>query len=170
MVIGTDSFPGRRLRAWLYAQASTHTLTLMPSMHTDRRAGNTGRVVRAAILVLALIPLAAGLWAMIDSRSFYLEAATFPPYNPHLLHDIGAFQIGLGVCLAASLVYADALLVVLAGNAAANVMHFVAHVADRDQGGHASDPVTFGVVAALFVALAAVRWRALGPQPRRADL
>jgi hypothetical protein len=118
------------------------------------------RVLRASILVLALISIGAGLWASIDPRSFYLDAATYPPYNRHFIHDIGAFQLGLGTCLALSLVAADVLGVVLAGNAVANVAHFIAHVADRDLGGNASDPVTFGILAALFVALAVLRWRA----------
>jgi hypothetical protein len=117
------------------------------------------RILRASILVLALISIGAGLWALIDPRSFYANAATFPPYNRHLLHDIGAFQLGLGACLAASLVLADAWLVVLAGNAVANVAHFLAHVADRHEGGHSSDPVTFGILAALFVALVVLRRR-----------
>jgi len=117
------------------------------------------RVLRASILIVALISIGAGLWAMIAPRSFYLNAATFPPYNRHLLHDIGAFQIGLGSCLVASLIAADALLVVLAGNAIANVAHFIAHVVDRDEGGRATDPYVFGLLAALFVALVALRWR-----------
>jgi hypothetical protein len=125
-----------------------------------------GRVLRAAVLVLALISIAAGLWALIDARSFYLDAATYPPYNRHFIHDIGAFQLGLGACLALSLVAGDALAVVLAGNAVANVAHFLAHVADRDLGGNASDPVTFGILAALFVALAALRWRSAGVRVR----
>jgi hypothetical protein len=125
-----------------------------------------GRVLRAAVLVLALISIAAGLWALIDARSFYLDAATYPPYNRHFIHDLGAFQLGLGACLALSLVAGDALAVVLAGNAVANVAHFFAHVADRDLGGNASDPLTFGILAALFVALAALRWRSAGVRLR----
>jgi hypothetical protein len=91
--------------------------------------------------------------------------AVSPPYNRHLFHDIGAFQIGLGACLAASLVFKDALVVVLVGNACAGVAHFVAHVLDRSQGGHASDPFTFGVLAVLIVALAVARWLAVRPRP-----
>jgi hypothetical protein len=122
------------------------------------------RAVRASILLLALISIGAGLWALLAPHAFYVNAATFPPYNRHFIHDIGAFQLGLGTCLATSLVLADALLVVLCGNALANVAHFLAHVADRDQGGHASDPVLFGVLAALFVALAALRWASTRPR------
>ncbi|MGH2943789.1 MAG: pyridoxamine 5'-phosphate oxidase [Solirubrobacteraceae bacterium] len=126
------------------------------------------RVLKASIAVLALISIAAGLWALLAPRSFYLNAALFPPYNRHLFHDIGAFQLGLGACLAASLVLKDALAVVLAGNAVGGVAHFAAHVADRDQGGNASDPVTFGVLAALLIALTVARLRAIAP-PIRSD-
>ena len=115
------------------------------------------RVVQAAVGVLGLISVAAGLWAMIDPRSFYSDGAPFPPYNVHFLHDIGAFQIGLGACLWAGLLLPDALSAVLAGNAAGAVAHFVAHVVDRAHGGHASDPFVFGVSALLLVVLTAAR-------------
>jgi hypothetical protein len=115
------------------------------------------RVLQAAVATLALISIGAGLWAMTDSRSFYLNAAPFPPYNVHFLHDIGAFQIGLGACLLAGLRLRDALLAVLVGNAFAGVAHFVAHVVDRDLGGHASDPYVFGVLAVVLIVLTAAR-------------
>jgi hypothetical protein len=115
------------------------------------------RVVQAAVVVLALVSIGAGLWAMIDARSFYLDAAPFPPYNVHFLHDIGAFQIGLGTCLVAGLRLKDALLAVLVGNAFAGVAHFIGHVVDRNNGGHASDPYVFGVLALVLIALTAAR-------------
>jgi hypothetical protein len=114
--------------------------------------------MQATVAVLALISIAAGLWAMTAPHSFYLNAAPFPPYNAHLFHDIGAFQIGLGTCLAAGLLFDDALLAVLVGNTFAGVAHFVAHVVDRAHGGHASDPFVFGVLAALLLALTVARW------------
>jgi hypothetical protein len=40
-----------------------------------------------------------GVWAMVDPRSFFDKLATFQPYNQHLLQDLGAFQVGLGVVL-----------------------------------------------------------------------
>lgn len=39
------------------------------------------------------------MWALVAPRSFFTSLATFEPYNPHLLHDIGAFQIGIGAVL-----------------------------------------------------------------------
>ena len=115
------------------------------------------RVVQALVAVLALTFVAAGLWAMIDPRSFSLNAAPFPPYNAHLFHDIGAFLIGLGTCLAAGLLFGDALLVVLVGNTFGGVAHFIAHVVDRDQGGHATDLFIFGFVALLLIVLTVAR-------------
>ena len=66
------------------------------------------RVMQATVAVLALIGVGAGLWAMLAPRSFYANATPFPPYNVHVLHDIGAFQIGLCACLAAGLWLHDA--------------------------------------------------------------
>jgi hypothetical protein len=116
------------------------------------------RAIDATVAALGLISIAAGLWAMIAPRSFYLNAAPFPPYNVHLFHDIGAFQIGLGACLWAGLRFQDPLLAVLVGNVFAGVAHFIAHAVDRTEGGHASDPYLFGVLAALLIALTFARW------------
>ena len=113
------------------------------------------------VAVLGLVSIAAGLWAMLGPHSFYDQAATFPPFNRHFIHDIGAFQIGLGSCLLAALALDDALLVVLMGNALGALAHFAGHVADRSIGGQSSDPFTFGVLALVIVVLTVVRWRAL---------
>jgi len=77
--------------------------------------------------------------------------------NVSLIHDIGALQIGLGTCLVVGLLVHDALLVALAGNATAAAAHFVSHVADRSDGGHASDPTTFGALALLLTLLTLLR-------------
>lgn len=114
------------------------------------------RVIEVSTVVFALLSLSAGLWAMIDPRSFYDTAATFPPFNQHLIHDIGAFQIGLGGCLVAGLLLPDALLAVLAGNALAGWAHFVSHLLDRSEG--ASGPATFGVLALLMTLVMLARW------------
>lgn len=116
------------------------------------------RVIEVSTGVLALLTLTAGLWAMVAPRSFYLIVAPFPPFSQHLIHDIGAFQIGLGACLVAGLLAQDALLAVLAGNATAGAAHFVSHVVDRFHGGHASDPATIGALAVLLTLLTLLRW------------
>ena len=102
-----------------------------------------------------------GGWAFVHPSSFFERIATFPPYNRHFLHDVGAFQIGLGAVLVASLVWRDGLLVALAGNAVGAVLHLLSHVLDRSLGGSASDFVVLGAVALLLVFAAGARLQAL---------
>ena len=54
------------------------------------------RFARVAAWAVAFFWLGSGLWAFLAPQSFFNQLATFPPYNEHLLHDIGAFSIGLG--------------------------------------------------------------------------
>jgi hypothetical protein len=56
-------------------------------------------VIIAAIVVGGFM-LIFGVWSLLLPRSFdaFID---FPPYNEHLLHDVGAFQIGIGVRRAA---------------------------------------------------------------------
>ena len=117
------------------------------------RAGmlSAQRVV-AGLFAVAL--LASGLWAMLAPDNFYATVAQYPPYNRHFIHDIGAFMLGLGATLGFGLALVDALLVALAGNAIGAIAHFISHAVDRDLGGQASDPLTFGVFALLLVGLA----------------
>jgi hypothetical protein len=61
------------------------------------------------------------------------------PYNRHLVHDAGAFQIGIGVTLLLALVWSDAPLVALIGFVVASGLHTISHYADRHLGGHDSD-------------------------------
>ena len=119
------------------------------------------QIIRAGVAALGVISIGAGLWAMLAPHSFYDQAATFPPYNRHFIHDIGAFQIGLGSCLIAALAFTDALLVVLIGNALGAISHVAGHVADRSIGGQSSDPYTFAALAILMVVLAVVRRRTM---------
>ena len=107
----------------------------------------------------ALFNLAIGLWAFFDAFSFYEEIADFPPYNAHFLHDVGAFQVGIGATLVFALIWRrDALLVALAGTGIGAAFHFVAHVADHEKGGTDGQAVSLGVLAALLLAGAAWQW------------
>ena len=108
--------------------------------------------------------LAFGFWAFLDSQSFFEEVATFEPYNAHLLHDIGAFQIGIGATLLLALWQrTDAIFTALGGAGIDATFHVLAHIGDRDLGGSDSDIVILAVVAVLLLAGAA--WK-LASDPR----
>ena len=114
----------------------------------------------SAIVVAAfgLFTFSFGVWALVDPSSFYEEIASFEPYNKHFLHDVGAFQMGLGACLLFALIWrGDALLAVLGGAAVGAVAHEIAHIADEDLGGRSSDPWTLGIMAVVLTAVFA--WR-----------
>ena len=51
---------------------------------------------RIVAVLIGMFFFASGLWAMITPESFFESAATFEPFNAHLLRDVGAFMIGLG--------------------------------------------------------------------------
>jgi hypothetical protein len=107
----------------------------------------------------AVFHLGVGLWAFAAPLSFFEIVGPYPPYNEHFLHDIGAFNLGLGAAAIAGLLFADALVAVLTALAVAEVMHEIAHITDRLLGGYPSDPYTLGalVVVVLVGLLAAAR-------------
>src|SRR5258708_39418652 len=73
-------------------------------------------LVRIGVVVGGTFTLASGLFSALLPVSFYQAVATFSPYNQHLFHDVGVFQIGLGLTLLLTLVFTDALLAALVGN------------------------------------------------------
>lgn len=115
--------------------------------------------VVAALAAVAYLTF--GIWAFAAPESFAENIANFPPYNRHLVHDLGVFGIALGVAAAAGLLFSDALTAALAAVAAGSLMHGVSHIVDRGLGGQPSGPWTvslFGVVT-LLAFLAAVTTR-----------
>lgn len=116
---------------------------------------------RVVALLAGIVLVVLGIWALADPQSFYERLATYPPYNEHLLHDIGAFQTGIGAALLFTFFWTDAPLVALAGASVGEVLHFVAHVVDRGDGGRATDPAAIGLLALVIVAGALWRRRQL---------
>jgi uncharacterized membrane protein len=119
----------------------------------------TDTLTSAIAIIAAVFLLFTGVWAFGWPNSFYDEIATYPPYNEHFVHDFGAFQIGFGVALLLAVRMRDAL-VALAGAGVGAALHFVAHIIDHGDGGRSSDPYLLGVVAALMLVAAALRWSA----------
>lgn len=124
---------------------------------TDR---GTGRFVATVTVLAALATATAGSWAYLAPASF-ADAVNFPPHE-HFLHDVGAFQLGLGALLLLSLIWADASATVLAGFLLANTLHTVAHVLDLDLGGSAAQAWALGALSVLLAAALVLRLRALG--------
>lgn len=131
-------------------------------------AQTSGRVDLVSSLVVGAFgafTFLLGLWALVDAQSFYDEIAKFGQYNRHFLHDVGAFQMGLGACLLFALVWRnDALLAVLGGAAMGATAHEIAHIWDYELGGRDTDPWSLGIIAAVLVAtfLWRLRWRYRG--------
>ncbi len=125
---------------------------------------NSGRgqaVVTAIIALGAFFFLAGGVWSFGWPDNFYSTIATYPPYNMHLFHDIGAFQLGIGATLAGGLWWKDGALVALIGASVGAGIHAIAHILDRDLGGRATDPYLLSVLAIVLIFGAALRARAL---------
>ena len=124
-------------------------------------------VVRGVALLAAAFYTIFGAWALLFPRSFFEVVAVFPPYNEHFLHDLGAFQLGLGTALFAALAIRGSLMAALVGVAVASVLHAVAHAVDTHLGGQPTDPWVLGLFAALVVLALVVAWRGEEEAPRR---
>ena len=92
-----------------------------------------GALLRAGLTVLALITLIVGAWQYFAPRSFYTDIPTVaadPPFNQHLMTDVGGLGLALAVVLAAAAVTMDGLLirVALAAYLVYSVSHLLFHV------------------------------------------
>jgi hypothetical protein len=112
--------------------------------------------VTAVVIISGLFTLAFGIWAFFAPASF-AEFVAFP-YNRHLLHDVGAFQIGIGATMLLALLWADSIMVVLAGYVVGSSFHLVSHIIDRHIGGNVYE--TLGIGLLVVVGLAGMYARA----------
>lgn len=135
--------------------------------------------VRTAVVLLCLAQGVPGLWALVAPRSFYDGfplpgfgwVAMFPPYNEHLVRDLGALSFALAVVLAMSAVSPERTLVRAAafGCLGFTVPHLVFHL------GHLGRFGTADVIEQLIsqiapIALSAFVLLAVGRDPgKRAD-
>ena len=114
-----------------------------------------------------------GIWCLIEPASF-ARVVGFETHL-HFLHDVGAFQLGLGVALLLALIWADALATALAGFIVADTVHAVNHITDLDLGGSVAQAWVLGAVSVALVAGVsgggganlATSWAPWAPQPIR---
>ena len=99
-----------------------------------------------AVFFIGLGHLGAALAAVV-----LRPARDYPPYNKHLFHDVGAFQVGIGSTLLFALFRRDALQVALIGTSVGAVLHAISHIVDRDLGGKSTDPFLLSALALVIV-------------------
>ena len=130
------------------------------SAHAPPQQARGQGFVLAVTGLSGLFMLGAGVWALAWPRDF-ADAVQFP-HSEHFLHDLGAFQIGVGVGLLLALVWRDALASALAAFAVLNTIHAANHVADLDIGGRESDAWLLGALSVLVVLALRQRLRGIG--------
>lgn len=131
-------------------------------MATSETASSAkGRRIQAIVtwttLFGAVFFVVFGVWALLWPHNFYDTVAEFPPFNLHLFHDAGAFQLGIGASLLGAVLWSDAVFVALLGGSVAAVVHAISHVVDRELGGTASGPWSLSGLALLLVTATALR-------------
>jgi hypothetical protein len=103
---------------------------------------NERLVCRVALAFTAFSTLLLGVWILIAPRSFYDDFPGFGrvwiqpdgPFNEHLLRDVGAGMLGLGVLAVCAFVWLTRPLVIAAGLAAfaSGLPHFLYHLTNTD--------------------------------------
>jgi hypothetical protein len=122
-------------------------------------------LLRALLAVLALGAAVPGAWAMLAPRSFYDDfpgprswVSELPPYNAHLVTDVGAFYLAFTVLFAWAALRPDRALVLplCTGWALFGSVHLAWHVTHLE-GFNTLDAIgqTASLVLVLVVALAA---------------
>src|SRR2546423_11267779 len=89
-----------------------------------------------------------GAWAFLAPHSFSTALATYPPYNRHLFHDAGAFQLGIAAALLAGLPRPSGPAVGPWGGPVAGPPHAIPHWVDRRPGRPATPPELRNALAA----------------------
>lgn len=118
------------------------------------------RYIATVTTLAGLATAAIGIWGLVHPTSFG-EFAGFG-YHEHFLHDVGAFQLGLGAALLLAVLWSDALATALAGFLVANTAHTVNHAVDLDLGGSAWQAWALGAVSIAIAVAFVLRLRQLG--------
>jgi PPOX class probable F420-dependent enzyme len=117
-------------------------------------------VLKAFAALVGALTVAVGVWALGWPDSFD-EFVNFPPHR-HFTHDVGAFQLGIGATLLLATIWADALMVALAGYAVGGAAHTASHLMDADLGGSPGQTWFIGLLSLASAAALVARWRRLG--------
>src|SRR5487761_65140 len=91
---------------------------------------------RVLAVVVGVFYLVFGVWALVAPLNFFSTIATFAPANVHLFHDLGAFQIGLGLALTLPVALRAPLRAPLIAVLVASLLHVLSHIEDIRLGGN----------------------------------
>jgi len=134
-------------------------------------------LARVMLWLLAVVAGETGIWATATPRGFYDHfpglghhwVAALPPYNEHLVRDVGAFYLAFAVLLAATAIVLERRLVIVAMLAflVTQVPHLIFHL-NHLEGLSAADKAAQVAGLGLAVALSLlVLTLAVWPRPRR---
>lgn len=121
-------------------------------------------IARAALVLLAVQAVAIGALAWLAPRAFYDDfpfvahwVDRLPPYNEHLVTDVGAFYLGFGVLLgwAAWTVQRELVRAACAAWIVFSVLHFAFHATHLERFG-TGDAIAELLALASAIALALV--------------
>jgi hypothetical protein len=124
------------------------------------------RASRALTGAVAAFYVGFGAWALLAPGSFFDLIAPFQPYNVHLFHDAGAFQVGLGLALLVPLALRAPLRAANVAVLAASLLHLGAHLVDLRRGGHPGTDLPFLSLVCLAL-VAAIALERRGEAERR---
>src|SRR3712207_3140991 len=129
--------------------------------------------LRAGLLLLASAPLVVGVWALLVPRSFYDDfplpgrewVSTLGPCNEHLVRDVGALNLALGLLLTTAAMLLERRLVraSLAAWLVYATPHFLfhlAHVHHFSTFDNVANMIALGLAVLLPVLLLAGTYRA----------
>lgn len=91
------------------------------------------RFAKLVILIGAVFYAGPGLWAVVDVTTFRGKVEKAPVV--HVLHDMGAFMVGLGVWAVASLILTDVLVTALVALTVVSALDAYVHFHDLHAGG-----------------------------------
>ena len=113
------------------------------SLSNYRGRRKASRLLRAGLVLLGLAAALPGLWALFSPESFFTDfpgvgfawVELLPPYNEHLVRDVGAFYLGFAVLLISAAVMMDQRVtrVALIAWLVSAVPHFIFHLTHLDE-------------------------------------
>jgi hypothetical protein len=123
-------------------------------------------MIRAGVVFLALVQGGAGLVQLFAPRVFYdiRWVSLLPPYNEHLMRDVGALTLAYVLVLAAAALWPEPRLVrvALAANLVWAMPHLVfhtTHLSHFPTGDAVGQTVVLALAVVIPAALLALTWR-----------